>query len=147
MSPVTQKNWWSGITGCERGQDSTFRSMASRRLWRIQIEGAAWLPHIWLTNMQSSQERAWTRPDSRDHGLAGPWKEAAVKTIILDDKVAAQRATKQWARERERKTGSGVWMWWKDGSRTDDGRVGAVVLYINADGWTVDHSYLGKEGM
>jgi hypothetical protein len=63
--------------------------------------------------MQSSQETAQTQPDSREHGLAGPWKEAAVKTIILDDKVAAKRATKQWAREKEGKAGSGVWMWWK----------------------------------
>ena len=94
--------------------------------------------------MQSSQETARTQPDSREQRLAGPWKEAAVKTIIVDDKVAAKRATKQWAREKEGKVGSGVWMWWKDGSQTDDGRVGAMALYINGDGWTVYHSYLGK---
>jgi hypothetical protein len=97
--------------------------------------------------MQSSQETARTQLDSREHGLAGPWKEAAVKTKILDDKVAAKRAAKQWAREKEGKAGSGVWMWWKDGSRTDDGRVGAMALYTNGDGWTVYHSYLGKGGM
>ena len=35
----------------------------------------------------------------------------------------------------------------EDGSQTDDGRVGAMALYINGDGWTVYHSYLGKGGM
>ncbi|KAF8539939.1 ribonuclease H-like domain-containing protein [Trichophaea hybrida] len=55
-----------------------------------------------------------------------PMEEPIVKTIILDDNVAAKRAAKRWARDKERKAESGVWMWWTDGSRTDDGRVEAA---------------------
>jgi len=46
-------------------------------------------------------------------------------------------------RDKERNAGSGVWMWWADGSRTDDGRVGATVVCSNGDSWTVFCSHLG----
>jgi len=71
------------------------------------------------------------QPYSTEQVLAGPWKEAAVKTIILDYKVAAKRAAKQWAKDKEGNAGSGAWMWWTNGSCTEDGRVGSVQLGIH----------------
>jgi hypothetical protein len=48
-------------------------------------------------------------------------EESVVRTVILDDAPAAKRAAQRWAREEEAKVGAGVWMWWTDGSRSDDG--------------------------
>jgi hypothetical protein len=76
-----------------------------------------------------------------------PGEEPAVKTIILDDDAAAKRAAKPWGRDMEGKAGSGTWMWWTDGFRTEDGRVGAAAVCVNVDGWTVISSYLGMERM
>jgi len=58
-----------------------------------------------------------------------PGEEPAVKTIILDDKSIAKCAAQRWAREKEAKVGAGIWMWWTDGSRSDDGRVGAPAQF------------------
>jgi len=66
----------------------------------------------------------WPRPD----------EEPAVRTIILSDDTAAKREVKPWAREREAKVGAGVCMWWTDGSRSDDGRVGAAAVCKRRDG-------------
>jgi len=57
-----------------------------------------------------------------------PGAESVVRTTILDDTTAAKRAVQRWAREKEAKVGAGVWMWLTDGSRSDDGRVGAAVV-------------------
>jgi len=57
-----------------------------------------------------------------------PDKEPAVKTNILDDTAAAKHAEQRWARTKEAKVGTGVWMWWTDGSRSDDRRVGAAAV-------------------
>jgi len=59
-----------------------------------------------------------------------PGEEPAVKTTILDDDAAAKRAAERWAREKEGKSGSGAWVWWTDGSQTDDGRVGATAVCL-----------------
>jgi len=66
-----------------------------------------------------------------------------VKTIILDDKSTAKRAAQCWAREKEAKVGAGVWMWWTDGSRSDDGRVGAAAVCKHGNQWRSRRSYLG----
>jgi hypothetical protein len=50
-----------------------------------------------------------------------PGEESVVRTIILDDATTAKRSAQCWAREKESKIGAGVWMWWTDGSRSDDG--------------------------
>jgi hypothetical protein len=50
-----------------------------------------------------------------------PDEEPAVRTTILDDTAAANSAAQRWAREKEDKIGAGVWMRWRDGSRSDDG--------------------------
>jgi hypothetical protein len=63
-----------------------------------------------------------------------PDKEPAVRTVILSDDVAAKREAIRWAREKEAKVGAGVWMWWTDGSRTDDGIVGAAAMCKHRDG-------------
>jgi hypothetical protein len=60
---------------------------------------------------------------TEDMSWPAPGEEPVVKTIILDDKSTAKKAAQRWAREKEAKVGAGVWMWWTDGSRSDDGRV------------------------
>jgi ribonuclease HI len=35
------------------------------------------------------------------------------------------------------------WMWWTDGSRSDDGRVGAAAVCKHGDGWKAFRSHLG----
>jgi hypothetical protein len=72
-----------------------------------------------------------------------PGDEPAFKTTILEDDVAAKRAAGIWAKEKDGKSGSGTWTWWTDGSRTDDGRVGAAAVCLNGDSSTVFRSYLG----
>jgi hypothetical protein len=57
-----------------------------------------------------------------------PGEESVVRTTILDDTTAAKRAVQGWAREKEAKVGAGVWKWWTDGSRSDDGQVGAAAV-------------------
>jgi len=50
-----------------------------------------------------------------------PGEESVVRTIILDDTTTAKRTAQRWARDKGAKIGAGVWMWWKDGSSSDDG--------------------------
>jgi hypothetical protein len=50
-----------------------------------------------------------------------PGEEPAVRTTILDDTAAAKSAAQRWTRENEAKIRAGVWTWWTDGSRSDDG--------------------------
>jgi len=52
-------------------------------------------------------------------------EEPVVRTTILDT-TAAKCAAQRWARAKEAKIRAGVWMWWTDGSCSDDGRVGAA---------------------
>jgi ribonuclease HI len=53
----------------------------------------------------------------------------------------------RWAREKEAKVGAGVWMWWTDGSRSDDGRVGAAAVCKHGNQWRSRRSYLGTGRM
>jgi len=76
-----------------------------------------------------------------------PDKDPAVKTVILSDDVAAKREAKRWASERQAKVGAGVWMWLTDGSRSNDGRVGAEALRKHRDGWKAFRSHLGTGRM
>jgi len=57
-----------------------------------------------------------------------PAGEPVVRTIILDNTTAAKRAAQHWAREKKAKIRAWVWMCWTDGSRSDDGRVGAAAV-------------------
>jgi len=50
-------------------------------------------------------------------------------------------------REKETKVGAGVCMRWTDGSRSDDGRLGAAAACNHRDEWSSRHSYLGTGGM
>jgi len=74
-------------------------------------------------------------------------EKPAVNTIILEDNAAAKRAAQRWAETKEREAGYGTWTWWTDGSRTDDGTVGAASVCLTGDGWTVFRSYLGTGRM
>ena len=76
-----------------------------------------------------------------------PGEESVVRTVILDDATAAKRAVKRWAREKEAKVGAGVWMWWTDGSHSDDGRVGAAAVCKHSDEWRSRCTYLGTGRM
>jgi len=69
-------------------------------------------------------------------------EEPVVKTILLDDNSTAKRAAQCWAREKEVKVGVGVWMWWTDGSRSDDGRAGAAAVCKHGNEWRTHRSYL-----
>ena len=72
-----------------------------------------------------------------------PGKEPAVRTTILDDTAAAKSAAHRWAREKEAKIGAGVWMWWTEGSRSDDGRVGAAAVCKHGNEWKSRHRFVG----
>jgi hypothetical protein len=76
-----------------------------------------------------------------------PGKESVVRTTILDDTTAAKRAAQPWAGEKEAKVGAGVWMWWTDGSRSDDGQVGAAAVCKHGNQWRSRRSYLGTGRM
>jgi len=69
-------------------------------------------------------------------------EEPVVRTTILDDTTAAKSAAQRWAREKEAKIGAGVWMWWTDGSRSDDGQVGAAALCKHGNEWRSRRSFL-----
>jgi hypothetical protein len=84
---------------------------------------------------------------TEDMSWPAPGEEPVVKTIILDDKSTAKRAAQRWAREKEAKVGAGVWMWWTDGSRSDDGRVGPAAMCKHGNEWRTCHSYLGTGRM
>jgi len=71
-----------------------------------------------------------------------PGEEPAVRTTILDDTTAAKSAAQRWAREKEAKVTEGVWMWWTDGSRSDDGRVGAAAVCKHGNEWRSRRSFL-----
>ena len=76
-----------------------------------------------------------------------PDKEPVVRTTILHDSTAAKRAVQNYAREKEGKIGAEVWMWWTDGSDSDDGRVGAAAVCKHRNQWRSCHSFLGTERM
>jgi len=76
-----------------------------------------------------------------------PGEEPVVRTTILDDTTAAKSAAQRWAREKEAKVGAGVWMWWTDGSRSDDGRVGAAAVCKHGNEWRSRRSFLGTGRM
>jgi len=76
-----------------------------------------------------------------------PDEEPAVKMVILSDNTAAKSQAIRWARAREAKVGAGVWMWRMDGSRSNDGRVGAAAARKHRDGWRAFRSHLGTEQM
>jgi hypothetical protein len=70
-----------------------------------------------------------------------------VRTSILDDTTAAKSTAQRWAREKEAKIGAGVWMGWTDGSRSDDGRMGAAAVCKHGNQWRSRLSFLGTRRM
>jgi hypothetical protein len=86
---------------------------------------------------REAETMSWPRPD----------EEPAVKTVRLRNDTTAKRETIPWARAREAKVGAGVWMWWTDGSRSDDGRVGAMAVCKHSHGWRAFSSHLGTGRM
>jgi len=78
---------------------------------------------------------------------AAPGKEPVVKTIILNDKSIAKSTAKCWAIGKEAKVRPGVWMWWKEWSRSDDSQVGAAAVCKHGKTWRIHRSYLGTGRM
>jgi len=76
-----------------------------------------------------------------------PGEESVVRTTILDDRTTAKNTTQRWARQIEAKVGAGVWMWWTDGSRSDDGRVGAAAVCKHRNEWRSCRSFQGTGRM
>ena len=72
-----------------------------------------------------------------------PGEEPAVRTAILDDTTGVKSAVQRWAREKEAKVGEGVWMWWTDGLRSDDGQVGAAAVCKHRNECRSRRSFLG----
>jgi hypothetical protein len=68
-----------------------------------------------------------------------------VKTIILGDTSSAKRAAQCWAREKAGQVRVGVLIWWTDGLRSDNGRVGAATVCQYSYEWRIRNSYLGTE--
>jgi len=92
--------------------------------------------------------------DEHEHGRTtegmmwpAPGEESVVRTIILDDTTAAKRTAQRWPREQEARMGAGVWMWWTDGSRSGDGRVGAAAVCKHGKQWRSRRSCLGTGRM
>jgi hypothetical protein len=69
--------------------------------------------------------------------------DTAVRLTILDDTTAAQTARQRWGRDNESKIGARVWMWLTDGSRSDDGRLGAVAVCKHGNEWRSRRSFGG----
>jgi hypothetical protein len=76
-----------------------------------------------------------------------PGEEPEVNSTILDDMAAAKSAGQCCAREKEGKIAAGVWMWWTDALRSDDGRLGATAVCKHRHEWNSRRSCLGKRGM
>jgi len=72
-----------------------------------------------------------------------PHEELAVKTVMLSEDTAAKREAICWARERVAIVGAGVWKWWMDRSRSDDGRVRVAAVCKHGDRWKAFRSHLG----
>jgi len=56
-----------------------------------------------------------------------PLEDPVIWTTILDA-TAATSDVQLWPRQKEAKIRAGVWIWWTDGSRADNGRVGATAV-------------------
>ena len=87
-------------------------------------------------------EHGWTTEDT---DWPPPGEESVVRTSILDDTTAAKR--QHWAREKEAKVGAGVWMWWTDGSRSEDGQLGAASVCKHGNQWRSRRICLGTGRM
>jgi ribonuclease HI len=90
--------------------------------------------------VKKEHEHGWT---TEGMSWPAPGEESVGRTVILDDATAAKRAVQRWARENTAKVGAGVWMWWADVSRSDDGQVGAAAVCKHRDEWRSRRSYLG----
>jgi len=58
-----------------------------------------------------------------------PGEQSVVRTTILDVTSAPKRTEQPWPRENDAKIGTGDWIWWTDGSHSEDGRVVATAQW------------------
>jgi len=70
-----------------------------------------------------------------------------VTTTILDDTTAAKSTPRHWARETEAKVGARGWICSTDGSRSDDGRVGAAAVCKHGNQLGSHYGILGGRHM
>jgi len=52
-----------------------------------------------------------------------------------------------WAKEEDAKVGAGVWIWWTDESRSDNGGEGAAAVWKPGNECRTQRSYLGTGHM
>jgi len=64
-----------------------------------------------------------------------PGEASLVRATILYDGTAAKRTVHRCAPERETKRGPSVWMWWREGPRSDDDCVGASAVCKHGKQW------------
>jgi hypothetical protein len=74
-------------------------------------------------------------------------EESLVRTVILHDATTAKRVAQLREKQKEAQVGAEVWIWWTDGTRSDDGRVGAAAVCKHRDEWRYHRSYLGTGRM
>jgi ribonuclease HI len=76
-----------------------------------------------------------------------PGEKPVVRITIQDDTAGAKSTTQLWASEKEAKIATGVWMWWTDGSRSDNSRVGAAAVCKHGNECRFHCSFLGTRRM
>jgi len=114
----------------------------TRKRMQQQAKGATQQPLLRGADMQSSSKEHERGRTIEGMSCPALGEEPAVRTTIMDDTAAAKRAAQLWAREKEAKFGTGGWMWSTDGSRSDDGRVGAAAVCKHRNEWKSRRSFL-----
>ena len=76
-----------------------------------------------------------------------PADESVVRTITMEHTSKARNAAKCWAPGKDSNIGAGVWIWWTDGLRSDNGPVGAAAVCKHGNHWRSRRSFLVTRGM
>jgi hypothetical protein len=104
-------------------------------------------PHLVYRYVELSQRS--TSEAGKQRPYAGPTltKSRLSRWSYCGKTLRQMKEDIRWAREREAKVGAQVWMWWTDGSRSDDVRVGAPAVCKHRDCWKALRSQLGTGRM
>jgi hypothetical protein len=76
-----------------------------------------------------------------------PGQEPVVESLILGNKGTAKSAAGCLAGENKAKVAARVWMWCTEGSRSEDGRVGAAAVLQHGNQWRTSHNDFSTEFM
>jgi hypothetical protein len=80
---------------------------------------------------------SWPNPD----------QQPSVKMVILSEDMVTKRQAICWVTERQANVGTGIGVLFTDGSRSGDGRVGAIAVCKQGDRWNASRSPLGTRRM